>query len=214
MIYLKLLIKNIIDNRTKLILLLLSVTLSTALFIISLMTTDSMESIAIENITNMYGDTQVIVTMNDTKIPFMADDIKIKGLDQRMPLLILDGVLNEIDGKHEAEIDVNLIGVNEKDIDHLVVTNLISRSDISNFKGNKAIISYVCSQKNNIKIGDRIKVEISGQTKKLEVVAIAENKGFFGSELNNITLLVPKEFAEKTIDLNKQCNAIYASLND
>lgn len=58
--------------------LLLSVILSAALFVIALSSTKSISDIAKENITNVYGDADAILTSSEqSKLPFIDDDIKL-----------------------------------------------------------------------------------------------------------------------------------------
>lgn len=210
--FFKFVIKNVYENKSKTLLLLISISLSAALFFITISSNANIIELAKQKLNTSYGDTEVMISSDSSNnSPFIRKYIEDDRIDEQIPLLKLEGTyLKETSGEDE-EIEVDVFGIESDNLNELVETFIVKGS-VEDFQANQVIISDRISKKYNWDIGSEFKVKINNCNYHLKVAAIAVDRGFLYDQVNKITLLVPYSFAENRAGIKNRANLIYASL--
>lgn len=208
--FLKYLLKNMMEKKFKTLLLLISISLSVALFYVTLSSNDSILRIAKQKLNTEYGETDIIVSPNELSdtnyIKYNLDD---KNIEKQVPLLNLKGMYDY----DENVEDIYIVGVKFEDLNSLTKTDIISEENLQPFKENKMIISKVTSEKYDLQLGSSVEVKINNRRQKMVVCGIGENEGILHDNSEKFKALVPYSYAETILDVNNKANMIYAKVH-
>lgn len=207
---LKFLLKSIMEKKMKTLLLLISISLSAAIFYITMSSNQSIINIATEKMTTAYGDTEFIVSANtNNETPFIDKQLKDDIVNKQVPILNMYGSFH-YNGESE---DVDINGIGYDDFNLLTKTAIVEKEAITPFEGNKIIITKTISDKYNLKIGSDISIKVSGETQKFKICAITKNEGLMYSESEKIKVVVPFTYAENELHVKDKATAIYGQFD-
>lgn len=181
LIFLKYVLKNMLEKKGRLILLLLAVSLSTGLFIAS---QEAMKTALTANEKTQYeayeGKT-IRIASKDGVSPLDYSSIDQQGMKNFTSELLLQNL------KENAATRVALHGRdNLRNAEYKVV-----KGSLKDVHSNQVIISQRISKERKLKINSKIKLKINEQEQTFKVAAIVTDKGIFYNDLkNNYTLLM------------------------
>lgn len=204
----KYLLKNIAEKKSRFILVVLSIAITSALVYILLSTNNVVESDALESLTAQYGKTDVIAKSSDYENNYFIDDsIKNDNINKSIRLCWLEGKYEKNDINH----DVSLIGINDDDRGNIVDYKVIENKKVD---GNCITISKFLSDKYNLNLGDKMTFTIYDKKYDFTISKIADNKGLLYDETSSYKVLINKKEIAKLLGLEKDTNLIYIQLTD
>lgn len=220
-ILIKFTLRNIKEHKFRTFLIILSITLSVALFFGSFSISDSITGMFMDNMKSYFGSAEVIVSAGRRSESGM---VKVKELGDVSDNFSYQVPSSQSGAKYKGldkkKVDVSLKGFN---IDELQTLNPVSfigdGVKESEFIGKQVIIGEKFASKNELKVGDSIRLIFSEDVKFFKVAAIAENKGFFKTSVfggnDEVTMITPLTLIQKFQGTNTGVNMIYLkSTND
>ncbi|MDD3225214.1 MAG: ABC transporter permease [Clostridium sp.] len=205
----KYLLNSILKKKGKMILILFSITVSTALFVASLQISESITKSYINTLKGTYDNFNVSISANSkAKNPlFKASDFKTSGIEDNFKMATVNGYLKNNDSK-----TFNMIGTTLNDFKKF---KSIKSLNLGSFSGNKIIISKKTSEALKLKLGDKVSLYTLGTTKEYIVSAIVSNNGLFLSDTSsNFVVVTPLNNVCSIYGEKDKYTSIYASVKD
>ncbi len=208
MIICKHIIKNIIDNKLRSILILIVLIITTSTFLINFGLKDSLIDMYTKEYSSFTGDTDIIISSN---YPINKDDINSSGIDKEFEVSAFN--TNGIIKEDENIKSISLIGT---DLDEFKKLNniVIADGEKSKIKDDEVIISQNTADALNVKLGDEINITLANEDRKLKVSSIAASTGVFFNEFDNYVFIVNKETVNKYYNLKDTINTVYLGVNN
>ena len=202
-IFLKYILKSMTEKKGRFLLLIIAISLSTALFIGSLGTVDiAIDAIAAPQLESFENKSIVISSMNEGGF---FDD---KGINEEgVKNLTKEIQIGAYYSKDDETIDIITRGREEKYIDN----KYLIKGSLNEFKGAKCIISERVSKDNDLAVGDKLDIILAGKNTIIEVAGIYGNQGIFYSDSSNsFTMLLPYDYLSSNLGYNGLYNLILA----
>ena len=201
--FLKYILKSMMEKKGRLILLLIAIAMSVGLFVASSGVIDIGIKSSTRPFIESYENKDIIVSGSNDETFFDADNIKEDGIKNLIKEIYLGG--SYID--NDSNINITLLGREDEYINE----SLLLKGSLDGFSGAKCIISQRTSEEKNIKKGDKIELIIAGQNKELEVSAIsATNNVFYTDTINSFTVIIPYEYLSKELGVEGKYSVIMA----
>ena len=205
-IYLKYLMKNIVEKKSRLIILLITITLSTALLIGSFSIIESIIDVMQQPYLETAEGRDIIISPEKYGEGIIVDDLDLEGLENILPQISTKASEEEF-----AIPNLTIIG---RDLEYLDELSIVEGKIDNDFTGNKCIISQRISQEKNLSVGDSIEVFVNGELLELEVNAIASNEGIFYTDIkDDYIILMPYEKVFELIPLEEGYQSVKASIS-
>lgn len=205
--YLKVIFKNMIDNRKKYLLLLIAICMSAALFVLAFVSTRMINNMASEKITTVYGSTDLVIKANEkNKSVFFDNDIELNNIKERLPILLANTTYNDV--------DTSLYGVDLLKIRDFCETSILEGKELEKLGEDEVVISYKNSKKFGLNVGDSIKLEMFDKERTYKVGAIAQGKGILGQENTDFFIICSKKKIEEIYGIENKCNIMYVIAQD
>ena len=203
----KYLLKNIAERKSRFILVILSIAITSALVYILLSTNKVVESDALESLTAQYGKTDIIAKSSDNENGyFITESIENDNIKESVSLCWVNGEYT----KKNTTYDVDLIGINKSDRGNIISYKELSNKDV----GEHGItISKFTSDKYDLKLGDKVSCKIYDTKYDFTVSSIADNRGLLYDETSSIKILIDKSELKELLNLKNDNNVIYIELN-
>lgn len=205
--YIKVILKNLFDNWKKYLLLLVSVCMSSALFVLSFISTRMINNMAEENITTLYGSADIVLTGNGKNgSVFLDDNMEIVQIKDKLPIFCTYSTYQDN--------NATVYGLDLVKSGLFVKTDIVDGKSLKQLEKNEAVISYDSSKKYELNVGDHFQLENDGKILKFRVGAIAKEKGILGQENSDFFVICSKEYIEEFYGMDHVSNMVYAKLND
>ncbi|WP_234122658.1 ABC transporter permease [Clostridium hydrogenum] len=208
-IFLKYLLKSIFKKKGRSLLLIITITIASALLIASFGAADSASKVTEEQSNKQNGKYNIaVIAKNTTYKPFF-DESKIPkdGFKESVPIVNVNGYLNE-------KINVSVDGVGENNYKKLPNMKILKIAKLDVLSENGAIISERTANSHNFKIGSRIAVKSEDKSEVYRVTAIAKSNGVFSTdEKNQFTIVVNEKKVWNILETNKLYNYMFVRLN-
>lgn len=204
-IFLKYVLKSMIEKKGRLVLLLIAISMSVALFVAS----SGVIELGIKAFTKPYIEAfenkNITVAGTNDEIFFSGDGLKEDGINNLVKEIYMEA--NYLDGESDDITPITVLGRENGDINDEAIID----GDLSDFTGEKCIISKRISDENNINKGDKISIVLAGVNKELEVCAIsAPSSVFYTDTVNNFTIILPHEYLSSELGAEGKYNLILA----
>ena len=202
-IFFKFIRKSMFEKKGRLFLLILAISLSTALFFTNMGVVDiAIDSIAKPELESC-DNKEIRINSKDEESFFEVNDLKEKGIKNLSKEIFFKGLIEDED----ESTDVSISARENKYIN----TRYLLEGSIDDFNGNKCIISKRTSVERNLDVDDSIEMIIAGKKTKLTVAAISENKSkFYNDNSTDINMIVPYEFMAKELGIEGKYNFVLA----
>ncbi len=181
-ILVKFTLKNMKEKKFRLILILISVTLSTALFFASSAVGQNIVNLFSAQMRALVGDSDIRIASNGGD--YFSSFFHTQTFDKYKEdtEYIVGGFFGGATYKSESEedININLIGYSLEDLEKFNPVELIESLPDESFGGRQVIVGYPDAQKYGFKVGDTIKMNAFGQEdNRFVVYGIANPTGVF-----------------------------------
>ncbi|MCX7709336.1 MAG: ABC transporter permease [Clostridia bacterium] len=212
-IYLKLLLKNIKEKKTRSCLIIFSITMAAALFFASMSISDTMVKTFTDKIKKSFGDSEIKIAVND-KSPARYFDSNIAD-SLRSEFEYTVGILESsavYKPSKEETVVLNLNGMNWEDVQLLSPVKLLKEQDLAPFEGRKIVISRLKAEKYGLKVGDTIELQIEGSYFKFTIAGIADSRGIFTGSAN--LAVVPKDLLSSIVAQKGSVSTLFIKLQE
>lgn len=203
-IFLKYVLRSMLEKKNRLFLLLTAIALSTGLLIGSMSLVDIALDITMKAQVEASEKKDIVITGKNKVNTFKLNRLKMIGVKDLIPQIV-----TRIRYGEDKEVCINLYGREDEYMDLIHFTN---QFDVGGFVGEKCIISYRISKDYDLKVGDSITIEFENKEVDLEVYGIAYNEGLFYSDLKEkFTMIVPYKFLAKKLHIPQKYNSVIAN---
>lgn len=204
-VFLKYIFKNMTEKKGRFILLLFSITVSTALFVFSLGAVDVILKGNEDTLKNAADGKEVGISSNTEDVFFSEKDFDAEGLTN-------------------FEGQLNAIGIINKD-DEITYVYLAGKKDCSKYvqegsmpeKSSEPVcaISDRTAKERGLKLGDTIEVAIGGENQVYKINAICAPSGsFYGDSKKEFTMVVPYDYMETIMNSGGRYNYMTAETSE
>lgn len=187
-IILKYILTNVKERKTRTVVMLLSILLSTTLLLVSFSIGTSYESAQRKMAQGMAGSATISVTIADD-----TSAIEISSIPDLSSIGTSVGILEESSLYHENGYyeTVDLIAADLAQLNQINKPRLLDGGEITDFSGNKIILPDRFTSKYGIEKGDTITLQIGGSPVRFEVAEIAAYDTVFLRHTRGATALLP-----------------------
>lgn len=213
MIFLRYIIRCMTEKKSRLILLVISITLSTMLLVASLGVVELITNSYTSAYTTGYEKKQISICSEEKQF-FKTKDIKEDGIKELEGELVSTSVLKH-DNDYDEIIYVTIRG-KQTDVISRNYKQYILEGDIKNLGKDECIISKRISDERNFTIGDVIEVRLLDKPLSLKVAAICSETGlFYVDQSNQFSIIVSHECLAKFFEIeNDYNNVVFAKAVD
>ncbi|SHJ55908.1 putative ABC transport system permease protein [Anaerocolumna jejuensis DSM 15929] len=210
-VFLKYVLKSMTEKKGRFLLLLIAISISTALLVAS----TGMMDIILDTLAGpqleSYENKEILITSTDKSQPFYSDKgLKLQGIqkDSIIKELYVNGMMPDKTGTDdEAMLNITVIGREQK---YITGYKLIEGS-LSGFFHNSCIISERTAAKHNLKTGDTLELVIAGKTEQFQITAISAPSGvFYNDKKDSFSVILPYEYLSKDFNATGKYNLILA----
>ena len=200
-VFLKYIFKNMTEKKGRFLLLLFSITLSTALFLFSLGAVDVMLNVYEDTLRNASDGKEVGITSNTDEIFFSEKDFEAAGLTNFEGQLNAIGIISE-----DSKITyVSLIG--KKDCSKYIIEGSMPE----NSNDPICAISDRTAKERGLKLGDTMEVAVNGQKETYKINAIcAPNGSFYQDVTTSFVMVLPYDYMDSFIHAEGRYNYMTA----
>ena len=204
-IFLKYVIKSMLEKKGRFVLLILAIAISTGLLVASSGTVQ----IAINSFTRPMKESvenkEIVITPKDKSQFFKLDDINEYGVKDIQSELVVAGSIPSDD---DQTCHISIRGREDKYINN----DIITQGSTENFTGNECIISDRISKEKDLNLNDTITISIGGEKKDFKITAISSNNGlFYGDKTTSFKVIVPYSYLSKEINQEGKYNYVVAN---
>ncbi|WP_283606454.1 ABC transporter permease [Faecalispora anaeroviscerum] len=187
-IILKYILTNVKERKTRTVVMMLSILLSTTLLFVSFSIGASYESAQRKMAQDMAGSATISVTVTDD-----TNGIDISAIPDLSSIGASVGMLEESSLYHENGYyeTVDLIAADLSQLNQINKPRLLDGVEITDFSGNKIILPDRFTSKYGIEKGDTITLQINGSPVSFEVAEIAAYDTVFLRHTRGATALLP-----------------------
>lgn len=210
-IFLKYISKCMLEKKSRLILLIIAISLSTGMFVSSV----GAVKVGMDSFTKPYlaefENQEIVISSKDKHKQFIdKKDIKLDGIKE----LKQEIRLSAVDKNKDSDSDTKYLTVHAREKKNINEKNIID-GNIKDFSGNDCVISKRVSEENKLKINDKVKMYIGGKEKEYTIKAISSNEGiFFSDKKDSYSVVVPYETIAKEYSAEGKYNFITAKAKD
>lgn len=204
--FIKYIFNTMKEKKIRFVVILLSVCITAALLYIILFANQSVSEESEKSLKAEYGNTDLIISSTNSDEFFLfSADMKDSNIKESVQVCQLNGAIN----KNGISYDVSILGLYESDYNKILDLNIIESAEKDG-----VIVSKRYSEKNDVRVGDKITVTFNQTDFKYEVVSIAENVGFFYDEFYSSKIIMSMEEANKLIQSEDKYTVLYCDLED
>lgn len=187
-IFLKYILTNVTERKTRTVVMLLSILLSATLLFVSVSIGESYESAQRKMARGLAGSATIAVTAADN-----TNTIDSSAIPDLSTIGASVGILEETSLYHENGYyeTVDLIAADLTQLNQINKPRLLNDGEITDFSGNKIILPDRFTSKYGIKKGDTITLQIKGRPVSFEVAEIAAYDTVFLRHTRGATALLP-----------------------
>lgn len=209
LIILKFLIKNILEKKSRTMLVILSIAISTALSLATLVMSSNIQTMYSNQITKSFGEADLMITKADNSENMFFDPDLIYDFSDR-----LDYSVEEIIGEGIYNVDNNfirmdLIGTDLAGILKMIDIVFDQGKNIEPFQGKKIIISKTAAERYDLSLGNEIEIEIANMKYDFQIVGLAQPDGIFMEMGQEMTAIVPEQILADIYGTSGDVNIMY-----
>lgn len=202
-IFIKFIVKSMVEKKTRFLLLLFAVAMSTALFIGSMGAVDAAIDSFTKPITESFEGMEIRIDPKENSALMDMSKINPEGIKDIRGYIHIQGI-----NQTENLESVLLYGM---DRDWVMSKNLIEGDIGKGLSGRQALISYRAKQDLGLEVGDKVEVFLSGEVTEFEIVGITHVEGIFYTDVKNeFALVVSKQSAQDILGIGDYVNRIEA----
>lgn len=202
-IFLTYIIKSMLEKKSRLILILTAIVLSSGLLIGGLAMVEVASDVLVKSQRELSEHKDIQIYYDKGNHSFKFNQIKAIGVQNLLPQIVYSVTYGEKD-----EIRVTLYGREKEYIDQQV---LLEKEDLNKLKNKACIISTRAAEDQHLKIGDQIELKIKDVKLRLKIVGLSNGNGiFYGDKADEFAMLVDYNFLASQLGMNGKYNSVMA----
>lgn len=202
-IFLKYVIKCMTEKKGRFLLLIIAIAMSTGLLVTSSGTVDLAISSFSRPILETFEGKDIVIQPKSDEDFFDDKGIVESGVKNLQREFRIGGKILDDEVTY-----INVLGREDESID----SNKFIEGNLSDFNGAKCVISRRISEALELKVGDKLKCNIGGQDKEIEVAAINSDDGaFYNDTKNQFSIIVPYKYISSDLNEEGKYNVIFAN---
>ena len=203
-IFLKYVLKSMIEKKARFFLLIIAIMLSTGLFVGSMGAVDAALDSFVKPQLEQLENKDIYISPKDDEIAFNLDELKLEGVKDIIPEIMSRAVYDSDDMQ-----TIQLLGREEKYINKDI---LIEGKNLEDFKDDKCIISKRVSDELNLGVGDSLNIILNGEELNLKIYSISSNEGvFYSDKKENFQIILPHKYLASKLGLEGKYNTLFAA---
>jgi len=212
-ILLKFLLRNILEKKLRTILIILSITLSTALVFSTLSMSGTVRQMMTNQLRKYTGTSEIVIQRDRQSLsnPFF-DIVDMGDLNQQLEYTV-GNIQSFATYPKDENQSVYLAGFSLDDLIKMYDISFLEEN-VEAFIGYKVIIGEGEASQLGVKLGDTIELKINKENYDFVVHAIVKPKGLFNYDGQRLSMIVPKETLATIYQVENQVNTIYIKTNN
>jgi len=203
-IFLKYVLKSMLEKKARFFLLLIAIVLSTGLFVGSMGAVDAAIDSFVKPQLEQLENKDVYVSAKDGAMAFDLEGLKLDGLKDMVPEIRSSFIYDTDDMQ-----TIQVIGREEKYINKDV---FVDGNELKDFNGETCIISKRVSEEFDLKVGDKLNTLLNGEKVSLEISKISANQGvFYGDTKENFQIIVPYKYLAEKFNMKGKYNVVFTN---
>ena len=210
-IILKFILKNISEKKLRTFLVVISIMASTALFFAANGIANVFSDTFINEFKSFYGSAEIMINPTDkSPSPYFTTN-RAELFSNRLDYIVGTNSVSALYKHTDSDlVQVSLLGYDYNQLEEMNPIQFDSSLAIKPFTGNKIIISTKAAGDYNLKLGDRLKLDINDINEYYTIVGISKSEGLFKTEQSgSIEGVIPLETASAILKQNGRVSAIY-----
>ncbi|MGG7177122.1 FtsX-like permease family protein [Clostridium paraputrificum] len=205
-------LSSIRDKKARAALIIIAIMLSATLLFVSVSLSDTLIELYKERMRQISGTAELMVTSNDNDLldKEILNEITSKYKEQYDYAV---GIFNYKGVYKEENKEISLLGINLEDLEKYNSITLDSGTLEKNLESDEIIISNRTAARFNINLGDEIVLNLNKVESKYKVSGIAQNKGLFLDESEQIYSIVDHQGLNEKLNINEKYNIIFLKTN-
>lgn len=200
--------KNMMSEKWRIIMNVLAVAIAGSMFYLSFIISTSLT------------DTYIVINRNtagNSDLQISSSEGMYLNINDKLDKMGYEYVVGEIfiSGAYENDSLVNWYNIHciePEDIQK--ISDVSIEKDIKQFSGNQVIIGKVMAQEFNLEIGDNIELSLDGRKNAFKIYDIAKESGFFSTQTNCQTIILPLKTIRNLFDAENQVTNTYITLDE
>lgn len=221
-VVIKYIIKNILEKKFRTFIIVISVTLSAALFFASSAISGTMTEMYKSQIKMQTGKADILIYANEHSPSdfFKIKETPIDGVKYILGDISVGGNYRLPKAKAQTSkirsINMHLRGFQLEELERLNPVNFSKRAVGREFSGNHIILSTLFSEEHGFDVGDTIDIEIRGRNRRLIVWGIARPTGIFhqNPQSDSMVAIMPQDTLTSLFNVKGQISTAYVILDE
>jgi len=211
-VFLKYVLKSMSEKKGRFLLLIVAISISTALLVVSTGMIDIILDSIVSPQLQAVESKEIVIRATDESSYFYSDEgINVSGIDENSMLkeLYIEGnIVDNVDTEDETMLKVTVHGRDKK----YVNDDIITQGKLEDFDGGACIISERIADERNLDVGDTLDIIIGGMTRNLKIIAISGAAGvFYNDSSTSLAIIVPYEYLSKDLGVEGKYDLILAN---
>ncbi|AFS79119.1 putative ABC transporter permease protein [Gottschalkia acidurici 9a] len=214
-IIIKFLLLNIKEKKFRTFLILLSITLSTALLFASIGMSENITEMYLEQMQKKIGSAEIIIYPNkDSPSPKLRSNKAYKYIEDLDYIIENSNEMVTFEHSKEEKIVFDLQGFNIEDLQNMNPITIEEEYNLQPFNGKKIIIDSKTAEKYDLKLGSTLNVKADNHKYNFTVSAIASTSGILTPGSQSNTAIVPIETINDLFGEKGKASRIYIKTKD
>jgi putative ABC transport system permease protein len=214
-IFLKYVLKSMTEKKGRFLLLIIAISISTALLVASTGMIDIILDSLVGPELKAYEDKSITITTTDESQNFYStEDMNLSGIkkDSLVKELYLTGMLSDKAGTDEETM--LYIPIHGREQQYLETYKLVE-GDLADFSDKSCIISERTAEERNLHVDDTLHLIIAGKTETFQIKAVSAPSGiFYNDKKNSFSVVLSYEYLSKDFGAEGKYNAIFADSSE
>ena len=208
-IILKFLLRNIKEKKLRSLLILVSISLSSALYFGTVGMSTTIQDMYGRRLRQYFGSAEILIHAKEGSPSNFFSPLKARGLESRLDYAV--GMIRSgADFLAEKEdVRFDLIAVKYSDLDRMNPASFKETSGLLPFSGKKMILGEQAADRYGLSVGDSLRVEINGGLHRFRLCGIARSTGFFTDDGSSVAAIVPLEVLSSIFDVRGRVSLLY-----
>lgn len=213
-IFRKYILKSNLEKKGRMFLILISITITTALLVASIGAVNSVITMLVNQAKGSFESFNTVLYPGSNSKDELIDKSSLKdsSIKNSFSCLKIGGYFT-----NNSDYTFNILGTDYSDFRKFSSIKILNKDASSTFEGQKIIISKAAADKLKVKAGDVLSLTILGKNYNYNIWEIASNNGIFqqdSEESSNFTFVTPYDNAASIIECEKgKYNFIYISVD-
>jgi putative ABC transport system permease protein len=207
-------IRNILQNKIRTLIVILTICVSTGLFFVSLAIQGTIKKAYTEQMRTSIGEADVSITPQNGSPSRFMNKYVVEPYKEMFEYSVGTNKVAADYNNGSNLVGLNLNGFNLDELQKMFTFQLEEQISIQPFEGRKIIISKNASERYNLNLGDSISIQIGNNKYFFCICGIAKSTGIFQENGGGLEMVVPMDTIGTLVNALGKVTTIYIKLKD